>query len=92
MLNKLNNTHADQKVYFQDQLDLVSDNWADVSYRHDECPSISNGVCSIYFGLCDLSNNYPFVSAVVDGSQDDFAEFKTIQEAINHCEKLGETL
>jgi len=90
MLNKLNAAHADQKVFFQHQLDLVSDDWADVSYKNDECPSISNGTCTIYFGLCDLSDHYPFVSAVFDDDQNDFGEFETIQEAINHCENLGE--
>ena len=90
MLNKLNAAHADQKVFFQHQLDLVSDDWADVSYRHDECPSISNGTCTIYFGLCDLSDYYVFVSAVFDDDQNDLGEFETIQEAINHCENLGE--
>ncbi len=90
MLNKLNAAHADQKVFFKDQLDLVSDDWADVSYRHDECPSISNGTCTIYFGLCDLSDHYQFVSAVFDDDQNDLGAFETIQKAINHCEKLGE--
>ena len=90
MLNKLNATHADQKEFFEYQLDLVSDDWADVSYKHDECPSISNGTFTIYFGLCDLSDNYPFVSAVLDDNQDDLGDFETIQEAINHCENLGE--
>ena len=90
MLNKLNAAHADQKVFFQHQLDLVSDDWADVSYKNDECPSISNGTCTIYFGLCDLSDHYPFVSAVFDDDQNDLGEFETIQEAINHCENLGE--
>jgi hypothetical protein len=90
MLNKLNAAHADQKAFFQHQLDLVSDDWADVSYKHDECPSISNGTCTIYFGLCDLSDHYPFVSAVFDDDQNDLGDFETIQKAINHCEKLGE--
>ena len=90
MLNKLNAAHADQKAFFKDELDLVSDDWADVSYRHDECASISNGTCTIYFGLCDLSDHYPFVSAAIeDDGHHDLGEFETIQEAINHCENLG---
>ena len=91
MLNKLNKAHADQKAYFQDQLDLVCDCWADVSYKHDECPSISNGTITIYFGLADLSNKYPFVSASIeDDGHHDLGMFDSIQQAINYCENIGE--
>lgn len=91
MLNKLNTAHADQKAYFQDQLVNVSNDWADVSYKHDECPSICNGIYTIYFGLSDLSNDYPFVSASIeDEGHYDLGMFETIQDAINYCENLGE--
>ena len=90
MLNKLNMAHADQKAYFKDQLDLVSDDWADVSYKHDECASISNGSVTIYFGLSDLSNDYPFVSAAIeDEGRHDLGMFDSIQIAIDYCEKIG---
>ena len=87
MLNSLNKTHLDQKLHFKDQLVNVSDDWADVSYKHDECPSISNGICTIYFGLADLSNNYPFISAAIeDDGHFELGEFSTIEQAINYCE------
>ena len=87
MINPLNETHLDQKIHFKAQLDKVSNDWVDVSYKHDECPSICNGICTIYFGLCDLSNDYPFVSAAIeDDGHCDLGEFTTIAEAISYCE------
>lgn len=91
MLNKLNAVHADQKAFFKDQLDLVSDDWADVSYRHDECPSISNGTCTIYFGTVDLDGSYPYISAAIeDDGHHDLGMFDSIEKAINYCKNLGE--
>tara|TARA_R110002073_G_scaffold329804_2_gene512876 strand:- start:250 stop:537 length:288 start_codon:yes stop_codon:yes gene_type:complete len=87
MLNSLNKTHLDQKLHFKAQLDNVSDDWADVSYKHNECPSISNGICTIYFGLADLSNDYPFISAAIeDDGHCDLGQFPTIAQAIDYCE------
>ena len=86
MQNKLNQNHNDQKVFFKDQLDNVSDGWADVSYQHDECASISNGVCTIYFGTADIDGGYPYISACIeDDGTHDLGSFDTIQEAIDYC-------
>ncbi len=88
MLNKLNTAHADQKIYFRDQLDLVGDEWADVSYRYDECASISNGICTIYFGMMDLSYEYPYICAAIeDNGHEDLGSFDTIKTAVEYCEK-----
>lgn len=92
MLNKLNRNHADQKVFFTDQLDNVSDAWADVSYQHDECASISNGICTIYFGTTDIDGSYPYCWATIeDDGTHDLGSFDNIADAIIECDKVTTT-
>ena len=89
MENKLNQNHNDQKVYFVDQLANINNEWADVSYQHDECASISNGVCTIYFGA-DNDGGHPYVYASIeDTDTQEIGFFNTIQDAVESCLKVG---
>tara|TARA_R110000772_G_scaffold69106_3_gene152883 strand:- start:205 stop:483 length:279 start_codon:yes stop_codon:yes gene_type:complete len=88
MLNSLNKTHLDQKLHFKSQLDNVSDDWADVSYRYDECASISNGICTVYFGTADIDGSHPYICACIeDDGTHDLGSFNTIKAAIEFCDK-----
>ena len=87
MKNKLNKIHVDQKVFFAADLGKVCNDWADVSYQHDECPSISNGYSTIYFGTGDIDGGYPYIFASIECGPEsiDLGFFDSIENAILAC-------
>lgn len=83
--------HIDQKVFFAADLEKVGDDWADVSYQHDECASISNGHSIIYFGTADIDGGHPFIYAEIECEPEsvDLGFFDSIENAILAC-KIAE--